>query len=173
MQSFHDPLAYLTQSLSWATMERAATVFTTASRLCLMSRTHISSVYGPINPKSRHSRGPLSTSKPQMCNAALPGLEIERRGATRKYQRREAEIKPAQRQVWSLPMRSWRCLCGGERVWVRGVEVEMVLALTVKPWYRRIRSCINSSLTLRESKAILNFLPWSRELYCTALLYLS
>lgn len=135
-----------------------------ASRL--MSRTHISPIYGPINPKSRHSWGPLSTSKPQMCNAALPGLETERRD--RNNQRREAGIKPAQRLVWSLPVRSWRCLCdGGE-----GVEVEMVLKLTVKPWYGQMWSHINSILPLRELKAIMNFLPWRRELYGSPLLVL-
>lgn len=83
--------------------------WTAAPRLSFWCNGHtFPPVYKPINPKSVQIRRPLSTGRPQFHNAALPGPEIERRGRTRENQRREAEIKAAQRLIWSIPAMSWR-----------------------------------------------------------------
>lgn len=109
---------HLAQSLSWAVMGRS--VFSThqvikASRLSVRCCGRMfSSVRDPIHPKSWQKPRPVIDR--QIYNAALPGPSIETWGRTRENQRREAEVRAAQRLIWSQPARSWRgeSLRGGE-----------------------------------------------------------
>lgn len=104
---------YLTHSLSWAVVGRS--VFSThqgtkAPRhqgfLFDVAETLFSSVRDPMHPKSWQRPRPVIDR--QIYNAALPGPSIETWGRTRENQRREAEVKAAQRLIWSQPARSWR-----------------------------------------------------------------
>lgn len=77
---------------------------TKASRLSVEKKL-FSSVRNPIHPKSWQRPRPVIDR--QIYNAALPGPWIETWGRTRENQRREAEVKAAQRLIWSQPARSW------------------------------------------------------------------
>lgn len=78
------------------------------------------------------ARDQLSTSKPQICNAALPGPEIERqewtRGKTKGKKKRSSQLKG-----WFDLYRLYQWGPGDVSV---GVEAERVLMMNVHPWYR-------------------------------------
>lgn len=111
MQSFQGPLAYISltpsHERSWGEVSSARTKAPRHQGFLFdVAETLFSSVRDPMHPKSWQRPRPVIDR--QIYNAALPGPSIETWGRTRENQRREAEVKAAQRLIWSQPARSWR-----------------------------------------------------------------